>query len=50
MVANFELGESGTRENRIIRQRDVATLMEQFLGVLGAKPDEPAAKQGDTDR
>src|SRR5271156_4376164 len=23
MVANFELGESGTRENRILRQRDV---------------------------
>jgi hypothetical protein len=41
MVANFELGESGTRENRILRQRDVAALMEQFLNVLEVAPNEP---------
>jgi hypothetical protein len=41
MAANFELGESGTRENRILRQRDVATLMEQFLNALEDTPNEP---------
>jgi len=40
MVANFELGESGTRENRILRQRDVAALMEQFLNALEVAPNE----------
>jgi hypothetical protein len=41
MVANFELGESGTRENRILRQRDLAALMEQFLNALEVAPNEP---------
>jgi hypothetical protein len=50
MVANFELGESGTRENRILRQRDVAALMEQFLNVLAAEPEEPASQQETTNR
>jgi hypothetical protein len=50
MVANFELGESGTRENRILRQRDVAALMEQLLNVLAAELEEPASQQGTTNR
>jgi hypothetical protein len=50
MVANFELGESGTRETRILRQRDVAALMEQFLNVLDAHPGEPVMQQGNPDQ
>ncbi len=35
-VANFELGESEDRENRILRQRQVADVMEAFLDAIGA--------------
>lgn len=50
MVANFELGDSGTRENRILRQRDVATLMEQFLNALETKSGQAELQQRDTGR
>lgn len=36
MVANFELEDSGTRENRILRQRTVADAMELFLNSLAS--------------
>jgi hypothetical protein len=42
-VANFELGESEDRENRIIRQRRVADTMEAFLGAIEAAKDEQSA-------
>jgi hypothetical protein len=39
MVANFELGESETREARILRQRNVSDVVELFLKSLGL-PEE----------
>ena len=39
MVANFELGESETREARILRQRNVSDVVESFLRSLGL-PEE----------
>lgn len=43
-VANFELGDSEERENGILRQRQVADLMEEFLnGIDFAEAPEQAA-------
>jgi hypothetical protein len=44
MVANFELEESGTRENRILRQRIVADAMELFFNSLGSTVADAAAQ------
>jgi len=42
MVANFELGDAEDRENRILRQRQVADVMEAFLQAVGAPEQQPA--------
>lgn len=42
MVANFELGDVEDRENRILRQRQVADIMEAFLEAVGAPERQPA--------
>jgi hypothetical protein len=40
-VANFELSESGPRENQILRQRAVSEVIEGFLASIGAAPTAP---------
>jgi hypothetical protein len=47
-VANFELGESEDRENRILRQRQVADVMEAFLDAIGAAEAGQPAVASDT--
>lgn len=42
MVANFELGDAEDRENRILRQRQVADIMGAFLEAVGAPERRPA--------
>lgn len=42
MVANFELGDAEDRENRILRQRQVADIMGAFLEAVGAPERQPA--------
>jgi hypothetical protein len=43
-VANFELGESGTRENIILRQRVVSDVMELFFKSLEVTQQTPAGE------
>lgn len=43
-VANFELEEAGTRENIILRQREVSAAMELFFQLLESAPTESAAQ------
>jgi hypothetical protein len=40
-VANFELGDAEDRETRILRQRQVADVMEAFLEAVGASEQQP---------
>lgn len=41
-VANFELAEAEDRENRILRQRQVADIMEAFFAAVGVPAPLPA--------
>jgi hypothetical protein len=45
MVANFELEDSGTCENRVLRRRMVSDTMELFLNSLGSARANPSASE-----